>query len=146
MVKYLDYGHICLLIKNLNISSNMLRRTCIYHIKLNDYWIMQSHVCLFLYWHKLIRWYMHGFCSWWTTCPLHFVVELCTNATWTKWKILGSGRFWFLLLFYHNSGSKVNFKVKYDFLANKAKYFFFSLSWKSCMIADLWTSASSYLT
>ena len=43
-----------------------------------------------------------------------------TNATWTKWKILSSGRFRYLLLFCHNSRSKVNFKVKYDFLANEA--------------------------
>ena len=48
------------------------------------------------------------------------IMPLGTNATWTKWEILSSGRFWYLLLFCHNSRSKVNFKVKYDFLANDA--------------------------
>ena len=48
------------------------------------------------------------------------IMPLGTNDTWTEWKILSSGRFWFLLLFCHNSRSKVNFKVKYIFLPNKA--------------------------
>ena len=47
------------------------------------------------------------------------IMPLGTNVTWTKLKILGSGRFWFLLLFCHNSRSKVNFKVKCNFLPNK---------------------------
>ena len=60
-------------------------------------------------------------CTKWTpTAFCSRIMSLGTNDTWTKWKILSSGRFWFLRLFCPNSRSKFKFHGQNDFLANKA--------------------------